>query len=74
MLAEEVARRAQRVWPAAGAGGGVITLRDAGTAVRGGARWSDQEARSFRAAEFAARPEGQRCTPPSTAGSTGWTG
>ena len=58
MLAEEVARRAQRVWPAAGAGGGVITLRDAGTAVRGGARWSDQEARSFRAAEFAARPEG----------------
>ena len=58
MLAEEVARRAQRVWPAADAGGGVITLRAAGTAVRGGARWSDQEARSFRAAEFAARPEG----------------
>ena len=57
MLAEEVARRAQRVWPAADAGGGVITLRDAGTAVRGGARWSDQEARAFRAAEFAARPE-----------------
>ena len=58
MLAEEVARRAQRVWPAADAGGGVITLRAAGTAVRGGARWSDQEARSFRAAEFAARPVG----------------
>lgn len=56
MLAEEVARRAQRVWPATGAGGPAITLRDAGTAVRRGARWSAEEARSFRAAEFAARP------------------
>ena len=60
VLAEEVARRAQRVWPAAGAGGPVIALRDAGTAVRGGTRWSAEEARSFRAADFAARPEGFR--------------
>ena len=58
MLADEVARRAQRVWPAADAGGGVITLRDAGTAVRCGVRWSDEEAQSFRASSFAARPEG----------------
>jgi hypothetical protein len=58
VLAEEVARRAQRVWPAGDAGGPVIRLRDAGTAVRGGARWTDDEARSFRAAEFTARPEG----------------
>ena len=60
VLAEEVALRAQRVWPGAGAGGSVIRLRDAGTAVRGGARWSGGEAQSFRAAEFAARPEGFR--------------
>ena len=60
LLAKEVARRAQRVWPAADADGPVITLRHAGTAVRRGTRWSTEEARSFRAAEFAARPEGFR--------------
>ena len=60
VLAEEVARRAQQVWPAAAGRGPAIVLRDAGTAVRAGARWSAEEARSFRAAEFAARPEGFR--------------
>ena len=33
-------------------------MRDAGTAVRCGVRWSDEEAQSFRASSFAARPEG----------------
>ena len=60
VLAEEVARRAQRVWPAANADGPVIRLRDASTTVRRGARWSAEEARSLRTAEFAARPEGFR--------------
>ena len=60
VLAEEVARRAQQVWPAAAGRGPEIVLRDAATAVRNGTRWSAQEAQSFRAAEFAARPEGFR--------------
>lgn len=60
VLAEEVARRAQQAWPAADGDGPVILLRDAGTAVRNGPRWSAQEAQSFRAAQFAARPEGFR--------------
>lgn len=60
VLAEEVARRAQQVWPAEDGAGPVILLRDAATAVRAGARWSAQEAQSFRAAQFAARPEGFR--------------
>ena len=60
MLVEEVSRRAQQVWPAAGRQGPVIALRDAATAVRAGGRWSVEEAQSFRDAEFAARPEGFR--------------
>ena len=60
VLAEEVARRAQQVWPAAAGRGPEIVLRDAATAVRNGTRWSAQEAQSFRAAEFAGRPEGFR--------------
>ena len=60
VLAEEVGRRAQQVWPADGGNGPVITLCDAATAVRDGARWSEEEARSFRNAEFTARPEGFR--------------
>ena len=58
VLVEEVGRRAQQVWPAAGGHGPVIALRDAATAVRAGGRWSAAEAQSFRGAEFAARPEG----------------
>ncbi len=60
VLVEEVSRRAQQVWPAAGGQGPVIALRDAATAVRAGARWPVEEAQSFRDAEFAARPEGFR--------------
>ena len=60
VLVEEVSRRAQQVWPAAGGQGPVIALRDAATAVRAGGRWSAAEAQSFRGAEFAARPEGFR--------------
>ena len=58
VLAEEVIRRAQQVWPAAAATGPAITLRDGGTAKRAGARWSAQETQSFRAPEFRRRPEG----------------
>ena len=58
VLAEEVSRRAQQVWPAGDGHGPVIALRDAATAERAGERWSAEEAQSFRNAEFAARPEG----------------
>ena len=60
VLAEDVARRAQRVWPDAAVGGPVIALRDAGTAARAGGRWSHEELRAFRANDFATRPEGFR--------------
>ena len=46
VLVEEVSRRAQQVWPAAGGQGPVIALRDAATAVRAGGRWSVQPRRS----------------------------
>ena len=58
VLAEEVGRRAQQVWPSAGGNGPMIALRDAATTVRAGSRWSAAEVRSFRSEEFAARPEG----------------
>ena len=58
VLAEEVSRRAQQVWPAGGGHGPVIALRDGATAERAGRRWSAEEAQSFRNAEFTARPEG----------------
>ena len=60
MLAEEVARRAQLVWPATVADGPVISLDVADSAVRSGRRWSAEEADSFCDAVFARRPEGFR--------------
>jgi len=58
VLAEEVGRRAQIVWPARQAAGPEILLEVAGSAVRTGRRWSTEEAESFRDPDFARRPEG----------------